>query len=92
MFRQVQTANQLTALEYNTRIYFFRYLWPWGKWNAISHDSYTCQKFPRTQAFPTQRKMEKNNFVASVIADNDMLKKTCPLKCRPKNHPDWEYC
>jgi len=69
-----------------------RYLWPWGKWNAISHDSYTCQKFPRTQAFPTQRKMEKNNFVASVIADNDMLKKTCPLKCRPKNHPDWEYC
>ena len=69
-----------------------RYLWPWAKWNAISHDSYTCQKFPRTQAFPTQRKMEKNNFVASVIADNDMMKKVCPLKCRPKDHPDWEYC
>ena len=20
-----------------------RYLWPWGKWSAVSHDSYSCQ-------------------------------------------------
>ena len=70
----------------------FRYIWPWGKWSALSHDSYTCQKFPRTQAFPTQRILEKNNFVAAVISANDVLLEECPEKCRPKNHPDWKYC
>lgn len=69
-----------------------RYIWPWGKWSALSHDSYTCQKFPRTQAFPTQRILEKNNFVAAVISANDVLLEECPEKCRPKNHPDWKYC
>lgn len=69
-----------------------RYIWPWGKWSAISHDSYSCQKFPRTQAFPTQRKVEMNNFIAAVISANDVLREPCPKRCRPKNHPDWEYC
>ena len=88
----IKTLNCIFSRFFIKQNIFFRYIWPWGKWNAISHDSYTCQKFPRTQAFPTQRKLENNNFVASVIADNSMLQKTCPIKCRPKDHPDWEYC
>ena len=59
----------------------FRYIWPWGKWSALSHDSYTCQKFPRTQAFPTQRILEKNNFVAAVISANDVLLEELGLLC-----------
>ena len=71
---------------------FFRYLWPWGKWSALSHDAYTCLQFPRTSPWPTQRKMTTNNFVASVISANDILKIECPMKCRPKEHQDWKYC
>lgn len=69
-----------------------RYLWPWGKWSALSHDAYTCLQFPRTSPWPTQRKMTTNNFVASVISANDILKIECPMKCRPKEHQDWKYC
>jgi len=69
-----------------------RYLWPWGKWSALSHDAYTCLQFPRTSPFPTQRKLSTNNFVASVVSSNDILQKECPVKCRPKNHKDWKYC
>ena len=69
-----------------------RYLWPWGKWNALSHDAYTCLQFPRTSPFPTRRKLEVNNFVASVITANDILREPCPQKCRPKEHQDWEFC
>ena len=24
-----------------------RYIWPWAKWSAVSHDSYFCKQFPR---------------------------------------------
>ena len=82
MFRSLQNCHSFPC----------RYIWPWAKWNAISHDSYTCLKYTRTQAFPTQRKMTKNNFIASVISANDILNVPCPMKCRPKNHPDWKYC
>ena len=81
--------------EKKTKIYlfcFFRYLWPWGKWSALSHDAYTCLQFPRTSPWPTQRKMTTNNFVASVVSANDVLKEECPMKCRPKEHQDWKYC
>ena len=69
-----------------------RYIWPWGKWSSVSHDAYNCQRFPRTRAFPTRRKIEVNNFVASVVEANDVLKKVCPWSCRPKKHKDWIYC
>ena len=80
-------------IKINKSIYlFFRYLWPWGKWSALSHDAYTCLQFPRTSPWPTQRKMTTNNFVASVVSANDILKLECPMKCRPKEHQDWKYC
>lgn len=69
-----------------------RYIWPWGKWSALSHDSYTCTQFPRTSPFPTKRLMEPNNFVASVVFANDVMRQKCPKKCRPKEHKDWQYC
>lgn len=70
-----------------------RYIWPWGKWSAVSHDAYTCINFPRTRPFPTQREFNvPNNFVASVVEAQDVMREKCPEKCRPKNHPDWEYC
>ena len=69
-----------------------RYIWPWSKWNAVSHDSYTCTQFPRTSAFPTRREIGPNNFVASVVEANDVMRQECPPKCRPKDHKDWLYC
>ena len=70
-----------------------RYLWPWGKWNAMSHDAYTCLQFSRTSPFPTRRKeMQPNNFVAAVVEVNDVMRQECPEKCRPKEHKDWIYC
>ena len=46
----------------------------------------------RTSPFPVQRENGTNNFVASVATSNDVLLTKCPLKCRPKDHQDWEYC
>ena len=43
-----------------------------------------------TQGWPTQRRMERNNFVAAVVRDNKMIKVKCPDKCRRKK--EWEYC
>ena len=69
-----------------------RYLWPWAKWSSTSHDSFSCQRFPRTSAFPTRRKEGENNFVAAVVLSKDILRKECPPACRPPQHPDWIRC
>ena len=71
----------------------FRYIWPWGKWNAVSHDAYTCLQFPRTRPFPTRRvENQVSNFVAAVVSANDVMRQECPYKCRPKDHKDWTFC
>ena len=36
---------------------------------ALSHDSYTCRKFPDTTAFPTKREAGVGNYVGSVVRD-----------------------
>ena len=83
----------INSFEINEITSIFRYIWPWGKWSAVSHDAYTCINFPRTRPFPTQREFNvPNNFVASVVEAQDVMREKCPEKCRPKNHPDWEYC
>ena len=76
---------------------FFRYIWPWSKKVALSHDSYTCHKFARTSPFPTQRTAGVGNFIGSVVSLNSSIGLTgeggiCPEKCRPKDHKDWLYC
>ena len=69
-----------------------RHVWPWAKFVAMQHDSYTCHLYPHTIGWPTQRRNEPNNFVASVTSDNATLWTKCPKKCRRKGHMDWEYC
>ena len=61
-----------------------RYVWPWGKKQSIQHDSYLCDKYPGSISWPTERKNEPNNFVASVANENDTLWKRCPKRCRRK--------
>jgi len=46
----------------------------------------------RTSPFPVRRENGTNNFVAAVATSNDILLTKCPLKCRPRDHPDWELC
>ena len=73
-----------------------RYVWPWAKKLALSHDSYTCSRFSRTTAFPTRRVAGLGNFVGSVVSLNSSIgldeHGICPVKCRPKDHQDWLYC
>ena len=69
-----------------------RYIWPWAKWSAISHDSYFCRQFARTRPFPSRRKNDTNNFVAAVVEAGDLLKQPCPQACRPPHHQDWTTC
>ena len=73
----------------------------------IVHDSYTCVHFKDKQppashrAFPTKRYEDKRqglNFVGQHIGDSAeksvSLEEygTCPMICRPKEHPDWILC
>jgi len=79
------------------QIALVRYIWPWSKKVALSHDSYTCHKFARTSPFPTQRTAGVGNFIGSVVSLNSSIGLTgeggiCPDKCRPKDHKDWLYC
>jgi len=78
------------------QIALMRYIWPWGKKVALSHDSYCCRKFSNTSPFPTKRLSGVGNFIGSVISLNQSVgfdsSNYCPEKCRPKNHKDWVYC
>jgi hypothetical protein len=68
-----------------------KYVWQtWGHASSVQHDSYLCAEYPGSIGFPTQRKMEPNNYVASVWKDREMIQKKCPSKCRRK--PEWIYC
>ena len=70
-----------------------RYLWPWAKSLALQHDSYHCDQFAKSHAWPSRRPEEEaNNFVGAPIALNSTLSTVCPLKCRPREHTDWKYC
>ena len=67
------------------------YVWnPWGMKSSVQHDSYTCDQYPGSIGFPTQRLMEPNNYVASVWNDAEMIAKKCPPRCR--RYPSWLYC
>ena len=70
------------------------YVWPWGKNMAMEHDSYRCHVYNNSIGYPTQRKDEANNFVASVVSVQglDYLWQKCPEQCRRNGHQDWDYC
>ena len=69
-----------------------RYVWTWGRRNSVQHDAYLCRMFPGSVPFPTRRRMEPNNHVASVWKDNATFRSRCPKSCRPSLHQDWVYC
>ena len=74
--------------------------------DLMAHDSYTCIHFKDKQPaeahrpFPTRRNQDSNklNFVGQRVGkypENGIsLEKhgTCPMICRPKEHPDWILC
>ena len=69
-----------------------RYIWPWARLSSLSHDSYSCTKYPNTRPFPTRREPGPNNFVASVAKVGASLQEPCPEECRPSDHQDWIMC
>lgn len=62
----------------------------------MAHDSYCCDRFPLTRPFPIRR--QGTDYVAKVVHQELVIAKDhtppaiCPEQCRPKEHPDWEYC
>ena len=74
---------------------YIRYVWPWAQLNTISHDSHYCESYPSTTSWPTKREYNiTENFVGAPFNSPPMENFTekCPKKCRPFNHPDWDYC
>nr|XP_027215805.1 uncharacterized protein LOC113808572 [Penaeus vannamei] len=69
-------------------------LYPKTKGDAMSHDSYFCQRFPDGfRPFPIQR--ENGHFIGNVMdveIDPMFANQPCPVACRPKDHQDWTYC
>jgi hypothetical protein len=73
-------------------------IWPQVQNTTFAHDSYTCEKFPGSRPFPTQRSVDFE-FVGQVwltkfaprqsFIDCCMRGKPAPLKCRKE--PAWEY-
>ena len=55
------------------------------------HASYTCDEYVggETRPYPTRR--EGGFWLGSGTRYPPLLKE-CPLKCRPKDHPDWVNC
>ncbi|KAF2368886.1 hypothetical protein FHG87_000342 [Trinorchestia longiramus] len=70
------------------------FLYPQLRQNSLIHDSYTCAHFPGSVPFPTQR--QDGQFVGNrryrEKYRNETLRKKCPINCRPRAHPGWEFC
>ena len=74
--------------------------------NLVVHDSYTCIHFKDKQppeahrSFPTKRTENANrgNFVGQRMGKDPEHRisleehGTCPMICRPQQHPDWILC
>ena len=72
-----------------------RFIWPWAKRDSLQHDAYSCHYFDDTVGFPTPRRNETNNFVASVVSLDMYIWEKCPVECRRKGHEndaEWEHC
>ncbi len=76
-----------------------KYVYPWARKVALSHDSYFCAKYTdmEVRPFPSRRPRGKCNFVGAPCVeaimdkiDVDNPKRACPRQCRKK--PDWTFC
>ncbi|KAJ8600316.1 hypothetical protein CTAYLR_000622 [Chrysophaeum taylorii] len=73
-------------------------VWPLVKHDHLSHDAYTCLKYPNTRPFPTQRPPNYQH-VGQVFNAQDEPRmadingfirgRQIPKPCR--KHPDWKY-
>ena len=64
-------------------------------WNSLMSEKYVKSRWLQLSCtipsgFPTQRLIEKNNYVAAVWNDGEVLQKKCPKACR--RYPDWVIC
>ncbi|CAG0892080.1 unnamed protein product [Darwinula stevensoni] len=66
-------------------------LWNEAKEHFMVHASFTCDEFVGgvTRPYPTRR---EGGFWLGSGTKHAPLVKECPLKCRPKEHPDWVNC
>jgi len=64
-----------------------KHVWPWARFNAMQHDSYRCGMYPGSIGFPTRRKKELGNYIAS---NNSTMWFRCPKQCR--RQPEWTHC
>ena len=74
-----------------------RNVWPVIRDLAMIHDSYNCGmvwKFGHCLPWPTQRQGYKYVGYGPTkgYAVRNIVRKKCPVKCRPKEHLDWQYC
>ena len=71
-----------------------RYVWPWAKRKMLAHDSYTCEKYPKSVGFPTRRIDANMNFVGAVLGHGDRIEfaeeNACPERCR--RNATWTFC
>ncbi len=69
-----------------------KYFWPWVRNLVMQHDSFHCDLFGKSHAFPSKRPDGVNNFLGAPVALNSSLTDICPPKCRPRQNPEWKYC
>ncbi|CAF0935899.1 unnamed protein product [Rotaria sordida] len=83
----------------NDQTFLSREVWPQANSNVIAHDSFLCKKSygKNSEPFPTQRPSanETNCFIGCprpCCGDGKIPFGECPKECRPKDHPEWNYC
>ncbi|CAF1035016.1 unnamed protein product [Rotaria sp. Silwood1] len=74
-------------------------IWSHAKSSIIVHDSFLCKNNygKKPEPFPTQRPSanETNCFIGCIrpcCSSGKMPFGECPKECRPKYHPEWNYC
>ena len=63
-----------------------RHIWSWNI--PLQHDSYTCNHYPGSIGFPTQRRDQDFNFIGAV--GNMRIWSECPEMCR--RNKNWTHC
>ena len=72
-----------------------KFIWPWAKDFSMGHDSYFCNNYVNSRPFPTKREENLCNFIGCRWEEENLNlteANECPMKCRPKDHPDWKHC